>query len=116
MVHLAEIRYRRNYTTGGPKAETRMRPLRFERFVLERQNFAGLGVGFRYYLLHFEYGRFVPWLDASIAPGYTDLNIGRVSNETKLTGPFMNLIEAGVGGARGRFGRPEEVTYARAFF
>lgn len=71
----------------------------FERFVPERQNFAGLGLGFRYYLVHFEYGRFVPWIDASIAPGYTDLNIGRVSNETRLTGPFMNLIEAGVGGS-----------------
>lgn len=71
----------------------------FERFTPERQNFAGLGFGPRYYLVHFEYGRLVPWVEASIAPGYTDLDIGRVSNETRLTGPFMNLIQAGVGGS-----------------
>lgn len=71
----------------------------FERFVPMRQNFAGLSIGITYFLLHFEYGRFVPWIDASIAPGYTDLNIGKVSNETLLTGPFMNLIEAGIGGS-----------------
>ena len=71
----------------------------FERFVPERQKFAGLGIGFRYYLVHLEYGRVVPWIDASIAAGYTDLNIGRVSNQTKLTGPFMNLIRAGIGGS-----------------
>jgi hypothetical protein len=42
-------------------------------------------------------GRWLPWIDASIAPGGTDLRIGRVSNDTRLTGPFMNLIQAGVG-------------------
>jgi Lipid A 3-O-deacylase (PagL) len=38
-----------------------------------------------------------PWINASIAPGGTDLRIGRVSNETRLNGPFMNLIQAGIG-------------------
>jgi hypothetical protein len=71
----------------------------FERFVPENQNFAGLQFGLRYYLVHFEYGGFVPWIDASVAPGYTDLNIGRKSNETLLTGPFLNLIEGGFGGS-----------------
>lgn len=71
----------------------------FERFSPEHQNFGGLGFGFRYYLVHFEYGRFVPWIEASIAPGYSDLDIGRVSNQTRLTGPFMALIQAGIGGA-----------------
>jgi hypothetical protein len=69
----------------------------FERFNTQRQIFAGLGIGARYYLTYFEYGRFVPWVEASIAPGGTDLNIGRKSNQTRLRGPFMNLIQAGAG-------------------
>jgi hypothetical protein len=69
----------------------------FERFDTVGQNFAGVGLELRYYLLHFRYGRWVPWIDASIAPGGTDLRIGRVSNETRLTGPFMNLIQGGIG-------------------
>jgi hypothetical protein len=69
----------------------------FQRFNTQRQNFAGLGLHIRYDLLHFRWGPLVPWVDASIAPGGTDLRIGRESNETRLDGPFMNLIQAGVG-------------------
>lgn len=69
----------------------------FQRFQAERQNFAGLGLALRYYLLHFQYGPLVPWLDASIGPGGTDLRIGHFSNDTRLHGPFMNLIQGGVG-------------------
>jgi hypothetical protein len=69
----------------------------YEQFSSIDRNFGGLGLALRYHLFHFRYGRLVPWISASIAPGYTDLNIGRVSNETRLKGPFMNLIEGGVG-------------------
>ncbi len=60
-------------------------------------NFAGVGLVLRYYLLHFCYGPLVPWIEAGIAPGGTDLKIGQESNRTRLTGPFMNRIKAGVG-------------------
>ncbi len=69
----------------------------FENFPTERVTFAGGGLYLRYYLLHFRYKRLVPWVDASIAPGWTNLQIGHVSNETRLSGPFMNLIQAGIG-------------------
>jgi len=69
----------------------------FERFTTQRQNFAGVGLQLRYNLLHFRWGPLVPWIDASIAPGGTDLRIGRFSNETRLNGTFMNLIQAGFG-------------------
>jgi hypothetical protein len=69
----------------------------FERFNTQHQNFGGFGLHLRYNLLHFRWGPLVPWIDASIAPGGTDLRIGRVSNETRLDGPFMNLIQAGFG-------------------
>jgi hypothetical protein len=69
----------------------------FERFNTQHQNFAGLGLHLRYDLLHFRWGPLVPWIDASIAPGGTDLRTGRVSDETRLDGPFMNLIQAGIG-------------------
>jgi hypothetical protein len=69
----------------------------FERFNTQHQNFGGFGLHLRYNLLHFRWGPLVPWIDASIAPGGTDLRIGRVSNETRLDGPFMNLIQAGIG-------------------
>lgn len=39
--------------------------------------------------------RFVPWIDASIAPGEPDLSIARASNEARLTG--MALTQAGIG-------------------
>jgi hypothetical protein len=39
----------------------------------------------------------VPWINASIAPGGTDLRIGSRVSETRPCGPFMNLIQAGVG-------------------
>jgi Lipid A 3-O-deacylase (PagL) len=60
-------------------------------------NFGGLGLVLRYYLLHFKYGPTAPYIEAGIAPGGTDLKIGRVSNETRLTGDFMNRIKGGVG-------------------
>jgi hypothetical protein len=81
----------------------------FERFSVRHQtsrpsvrvdgfaNYAGVGLALRYYFLHFRYGPLVPWIDAGIAPGGTDLKIGKVSNETRLTGPFMNRIKGGVG-------------------
>lgn len=69
----------------------------FERFNAVRQNFGGLGFDVRYYFVHFQYGRFVPWINASIAPGGTDLRIGARVGETRLIGPFMNLIQAGIG-------------------
>jgi Lipid A 3-O-deacylase (PagL) len=69
----------------------------FERFNTVHQNFAGLGLEVRYYLVRLHHGRFVPWIKASIAPGGTDLRIGTSVSETRLTGPFMNLIQAGVG-------------------
>ncbi|MGH7932453.1 MAG: acyloxyacyl hydrolase [Candidatus Binataceae bacterium] len=70
----------------------------FARFIPPKQNFAGLAFGFRYNLVHFSYGPFVPWIAASIAPGGSDLNIGTVSGGTRLTGPFLALVrgEAGV--------------------
>jgi hypothetical protein len=76
--------------------EVGLKPV-FERFQTENQNFGGLGLNLRYYLLHFRYGRWVPWINASIAPGGSDLNIGNVVSETRLTGPFMDLIQGGVG-------------------
>jgi hypothetical protein len=69
----------------------------FERFNTVHQNFAGLGLDVRYYLVRLRRGRLVPWIKASIAPGGTDLRMGRSVSETRLTGPFMNLIQAGVG-------------------
>jgi hypothetical protein len=64
----------------------------FQRFNSVHQNFAGLLVKGRYHLLGLKYGRLVPWVSAGIGPGYSDLNIGRVANDTKLEGPFMALI------------------------
>ena len=69
----------------------------FQRFNTVHQNFAGLGLDVRYYLVHFGRGRFVPWINASIAPGGTDLRMGSSVSETRLSGPFMNLIQAGIG-------------------
>ncbi len=69
----------------------------FERFNTQHQNFGGFGLQLRYYFLHFRWGPLLPWIDASIAPGGTDLKIGRMRNETRLNGPFMNLIQAGIG-------------------
>jgi Lipid A 3-O-deacylase (PagL) len=69
----------------------------FERFTNQHQNFAGVGLVLRYYLLHFRFGRLVPWIEAGITPGGSDLNIGGGGNETLLTGPFMSRIEGGIG-------------------
>jgi hypothetical protein len=84
-----------NHTFDGA-LEVGLKPV-FERFQTQNQNFGGLGLNLRYYLLHFRYGRLVPWINGSIAPGGSDLNIGRVSNETRLTGPFMDLIQGSIG-------------------
>jgi hypothetical protein len=79
----------------------------FERFSAPHQtssgpkegfaNYAGVGLVLCYYFIHFRYGPLVPWIDAGIAPGWTDLKIGEESNETRLTGPFMNRIKGGIG-------------------
>jgi hypothetical protein len=71
----------------------------YARFIPPHQNFGGLAFGFRYNLVHFTYGRFVPWVAASIAPGGSDLDIGSVIEETRLTGPFMSLIRGEAGGS-----------------
>jgi hypothetical protein len=42
------------------------------------QNFAGLALELRYYLVRLRYGPLMPWIGAAIGPGYSDLNIGRV--------------------------------------
>jgi hypothetical protein len=67
----------------------------FQRFNTLHQNFAGLGLDGRYYLVHFRRGRFEPWINASIAPGGADLRMGSSVSETRLSGPFMILIQAG---------------------
>jgi hypothetical protein len=59
----------------------------FQRFNTQHQNFGGLGLDLRYNLLHFRWGPLVPWIDASIAPGGTDLRIGKVNNQTGSTAP-----------------------------
>lgn len=69
----------------------------YQYFNTQHRNFAGLGLALKYYLTGLSWGPLVPWIDASIAPGWTDLNIGRVRDETRLSGPFMNLIQAGPG-------------------
>jgi hypothetical protein len=79
----------------------------FERFAVRRQtpkgsqagfaNYEGLGLVFRYYLVHFCRGPLAPWIEAGIAPGGTDLKIGHQQNQTLLTGPFMNRIKGGIG-------------------
>lgn len=79
----------------------------FERFAVRHHtstapkagfaNYEGAGPVLRYYLLHFRYEALVPWIEAGIAPGGTDLKIGRERNETRLTGPFMNRIKGGAG-------------------
>jgi Lipid A 3-O-deacylase (PagL) len=60
-------------------------------------NYVGVGFVLRYYFIHFRYGPLVPWIDAGIAPGWTDLKIGEESNKTRLNGPFMNRIKGGIG-------------------
>ncbi|MBE3604005.1 hypothetical protein IMX07_10255 [bacterium] len=69
----------------------------FERFNTEHQNFGGLDFEARYYLTRFAFGPLVPWVQASIAPGGTDLNIGELNQGTRLRGPFAALIQGGAG-------------------
>jgi hypothetical protein len=69
----------------------------FERFNSVHQNFAGLLLELRYHLVHLRYGPFVPWIGASIGPGYSDLNIGHPINDNVLKGPFMALIKGEIG-------------------
>lgn len=70
----------------------------FARFIPPKQNFGGLAFGFKYNFVHFSYGPLVPWIAASIAPGGSDLDIGTVAGETRLTGSFLAMIrgEAGI--------------------
>ena len=68
----------------------------FERFNSVHQNFAGLLVDGRYYLVHLGYGRLVPFIGGSIGPGYSDLNVGARENN-QLKGPFMASISGEVG-------------------
>ena len=69
----------------------------FERFNSVHQNFAGVLLELRYHLVHLSYGPFVPWFGGSIGPGYSDLDVGSLGNDSKLKGPFMALIKGEVG-------------------
>ncbi|GEM_PF-1308472 len=79
----------------------------FERFAVRHRaasgskggfaNYEGVGLVLRYYFVHFQLGPVVPWIEAGIAPGGSDLKIGRERNQTLLTGPFMNRIKGGIG-------------------
>ena len=68
----------------------------FERFNSVHQNFAGLLVEGKYYLVHLGYWHLVPWIGGSIGPGYSDLNVGGRQNN-QLSGPFMGLINGELG-------------------
>jgi hypothetical protein len=69
----------------------------FERFNTVHQNFAGVLLELRYHFIRLSYGPFVPWIGASIGPGYSDLSVGRVHDDNKLKGPFLALIKGEVG-------------------
>lgn len=69
----------------------------FERFDTQHQDFGGLDFQIRYYLTHFAWGPVVPWVEASIAPGGTDLHLEDLRGRHRLTGPFAALIQGGVG-------------------
>jgi hypothetical protein len=69
----------------------------FQRFNSVHQNFAGVLLELRYYLVRLSYGPFVPWIGGAIGPGYSDLNVGRLDDDSKLEGPFMALIKGEVG-------------------
>jgi hypothetical protein len=64
----------------------------FQRFNSVHQNFAGVLAELRYHLVGLSWGPFVPWVGAAIGPGYSDLNIGHILDDTKLEGPFLALI------------------------
>jgi hypothetical protein len=78
--------------------EVGLEPL-FARFEGTHQNFGGVLLDLRYYFTRYSVGPFVPFIAASIGPGGSDLNIGRVSNETRLTGSFMATIRGEIGGS-----------------
>ncbi len=84
--------FRMNLLGGGLDGalEVGLQPV-FQRFETLGQNFAGMGLALRYYLIHWRFDRFVPYVNASAAPGGTDLRI------SGLQGPFMFLIQAGFG-------------------
>jgi hypothetical protein len=69
----------------------------FEGFNTVHQNYVGLLFNLRYYLVRLSYGPFVPWIGVGIGPGYSDLDIGRLSDDNKLKGPFMALIKGEIG-------------------
>jgi hypothetical protein len=63
----------------------------FQRFASQDQNFGGGGLDLRYYLVGLRIGPVVPWVDLMGAAGGTDLQVN------KLNGPFMFLLQGGVG-------------------
>ncbi len=69
----------------------------FERFNTQNQNFVGVLAEARYHFVNLGYGPFVPWIGGGIGPGYSDLNIGTVHDDSKLTGPFMAMIKGEIG-------------------
>jgi Lipid A 3-O-deacylase (PagL) len=69
----------------------------FDRFNTVHQDWAGVLLELKYYLVRFSYGPFVPWIAGAIGPGYSDLNIGHVADDNKLKGPFMAVILGEVG-------------------
>ncbi|MBV8773213.1 MAG: acyloxyacyl hydrolase, partial [Deltaproteobacteria bacterium] len=77
--------------------EVGLEPL-FARFEGTHQNFGGVLLDVRYDLTRFSLGPFVPFIGASIGPGGSDLDIGRVSDHTRLTGSFMATIRGEIGG------------------
>jgi len=69
----------------------------FERFNTQNQNFVGVLAEARYHFVNLGYGPFVPWIGGGIGPGYSDLDIGTVHGDSKLTGPFMAMIKGEIG-------------------
>lgn len=70
----------------------------FERFNTVRNNWGGLVAAARYYLTGLRFfNRVVPWVTASIGPGGSDLNIGNLSDGTRLRGTFLARITGEAG-------------------
>ena len=70
----------------------------FERFSTQHQNWAGVALAARYYLTDLRiFDRVVPWVGASVAPGGSDLDIGRKTNGSRLRGPFLVRISGEAG-------------------
>jgi hypothetical protein len=63
----------------------------FERFATQNQNYGGGGLDLRYYFVGLRVGPIVPWVNLMGAAGGTDFQV------KKLNGPFMFLLQGGVG-------------------